>query len=167
MLEIVSDPDLAIDIRKIILLLLGPKEVETISFMFMDGVVFFGYTVFHEDLKKYFILINLKVKEMLNEKEGVEIVCAMLAHEIGHIKDDQKTGIHLKESDYFLLSKELGADKEALVFLGRIYRNPKKILLKQIEFAKDTVLKCGHATKKDKALTTFLAKKRQEALAIS
>lgn len=153
-LEEVSDPELGKKIRKMILELIGPEEAGTVGFIFVTNVIFLGYSVFHEELKKYFILINIKVKEMLCEEKDIEIVHVMIAHEIGHFRKDKEAGE----------SSCIEADKEALIILSRIYKNPKEVLLNQIDFAEKNVLEHNQTTKKEKEMTAYLAKQRRNAL---
>lgn len=163
----INDPELEKYFRNLVQKLLGPEKtkVKLPNFIFINGLPFLAYTAFNEETKEYLIYINKKTKKMIGEKNGKKIVCAMLAHEIGHIISDMRETIILEEGTCFSLPKELEADHEALKLLQNIYKNPKKILLMQICFAEKTVVENKNATKKGKEVITSLAEKRRNALA--
>lgn len=153
MLKRVNDSYLSEKIQEMILELIDPIEEGAINFIFVTDVPFLGYTIFNEGLGKYFILINIKVKEMICEEAAVEIVYAMLSHEIGHVLKDLES----RETSC------IEADGKALVLLGKIYKNPIEVLLKQINYVEKKALE-SNATKREKEMTISLAKRRRNAL---
>ncbi|HPN54714.1 MAG TPA: hypothetical protein PLB52_02170 [Candidatus Moranbacteria bacterium] len=170
----ITDPELENQLSKITLSLAGASLFSKIKVILTDNIGCLGYFGFNFQSAEGIIMVNVKAKKMLNDKEERSIVFATLSHEIGHIKHClENVAFYLKlkkGGDSFLEINdevELSADREALPLLKKFYENPKEILLKQIEFAVQTVMQCEYATEEDKKATVALARKRREALNFS
>lgn len=110
------------------------------------------------------ILVNIKIKAMLNNEEEKDIAYAMLAHEVGHTLTCKDKYFEVEGDPLYILEWEIESDKKALTLLGNVYDNPKEILLKQINYAHQAVVKYENATSEDIFLTAELAEKRRNAL---
>ncbi len=161
----IRDPDFEKSISEMVYQLAGPELASKIIITLIDNVACLGSFEVNPELGKGIILVNVKAKEMLLPEEGRKIVYAMLAHEVAHIKNCLE-GIAYSAIDLFTKT-ELEADKGALIFLEKIYENPRDVLLMQIAFSLNAGLTCAYATDADKKLTSALATKRREALLCS
>lgn len=167
----INDTELQKSLSEIIYQLAEKELASKITIMLKDDVGYIGAFGVSFKAREGIIIINIKAKKMLQSKKDRHIVYAVLSHEIGHIKhclENEELYLKLKKGkDSFVeigVGEELAADKEALVFLKKIYQEPKKILLRQIKFAVNAVMQCDYATEEDRKTTRILAKKRREAL---
>lgn len=142
------------------------EEVSKIDIVLVKDMVNLGLTIIDKDKERHWgtcrsfshILVNIKVKTMLENEDEKDIVYAILAHEIGHIMSMEDKYFEIEETAGCILEWEIESDKKALMLLGNIYDNPKDILLKQINYVRKRIYDCEDA-KIDIHLTTELAEK--------
>jgi hypothetical protein len=172
--EPVNDPELEKSILAMVNQLIEPEAASKIDFVLVKDMPFLGLTVVDTDKERHWgtcrsyshILINIKVKTMLENDEGKDIVYAILAHEIGHTMTCEDKYFEGEEMEHYymepcFLEWEIESDKKALILLKNIYDNPKEILLKQINY----VLKNMYKNPKiNIRLTMELNEKREKAL---
>lgn len=164
----VRDPDLKRDIFKIICLLFNNnKEIASkIMFTLCEDYLPIGcLKIFTE--KKYVIEISTRAKKMLKSEEGRAIICAIIAHEIGHLLFMEETNFYFEHSLDFKTKAEVEADKIALILLGRICSNPKELLLRQIDWALNATLSCENVTQDEITLAEMFVKERKKNLVIA
>lgn len=171
-MERVEDPELLKTILDIINKMIGLEAAAKIDIVLVTGLSGLGRAIVYRDkerhwgsCKSYFhVLVDIKVKPMLKNEEEKEIVCAMLAHEIGHTMTCKDQYFEIEEEPLYILEWEIESDKKALMLLGNIYDNPKEILKKQIDYVHHAVLEYENATSEDIFMTGELAEKRRNAL---
>jgi hypothetical protein len=100
-------------------------------------------------------------KALLQNEEGKYIVYATLAHEIGHIHFAKKTNFHYEDTVAWTLETEVRADEIALDLMQKIFKNPREILLRQIDRALGKMFKIKTTQEKiDLAVAIHEARKK-------
>lgn len=162
----VDDPCLEEEIREIIYQLFNnvEKYASSITFALYEDIIPLGHLWITP--QKHLILINIEAKEMLKSEEGRAIVCATLAHEIGHIYDAKNTHYYFEDTLEFRVKAEVKADQIALILMKRIYDNPKEILLKQINRAFNKMLDIENVDKVKMDLAIAFREERTKALMV-
>jgi len=107
--------------------------------------------------------INKKVKRMMQTKRGLKRAYAVFAHEIGHLLFHnaflEKMAI-ARSTAAFSVMAEKEADKHAMRLLGKLYPDPKEILLDQIDYALKISLKHAKTEEKKELAKTFAKERR-------
>lgn len=168
-MERVEDPELEKAILAIMNRLIEPEAAAKIDLVIVKEMPAMGLAIIDSDKERHWgtcrsyshILINIKVKIMLENDDGKDIVYATLAHEIGHTMTCEDKYFEGEEKQLYNLEWESASDKKALLLLTNIYENPKEILLKQINHVRNT---CRDHDEINIPLTMELAEKREKAL---
>lgn len=168
-MERVEDPELEKAILAIMNRLIEPEAAAKIDIVIVKEIPNLGLTIIDSDKERHWgtcrsyshILVNIKVKTMLENDEEKDIVHATFAHEIGHTMTCEDKYFEGKEMELYNLEWEIASDKKALMLLKNIYENPKDILLKQINHVRNT---CRDLDEINISLTMELAEKREKAL---
>lgn len=157
-----SDPELEKEILAIFCHLLPKSEALKVTFRLCDKIN--PIATLWMMPERYLLLINIKAKELLRNRKDKKLLYATLAHEIGHIKDTQETGLDFEKTIDLRVKKELRADEIAISLLEKIYQNPKEIMLKQIDFALSATLNCDFASQEEIEFDKIVAKERKQAI---
>lgn len=161
-MKYVSDPELEKEILAIFCQLLPVSEAMQITFGLCNEINPIATLWIMPD--KHLLHINTSTRNLLKSSDGKKLLHAAIAHEIGHIKDAQETGLDFEKTTDLYIAKELRADEIAISLLEKIYQNPKEIMLKQIDFALNATLNCGFALQEEIKLAKLFANARKQAI---
>lgn len=168
-MERVEDPELEKAILAIMNRLIAPEAAAKIDLVIVKEMPSLGLAIIDSDKERHWgtcrsyshILMNIRVKTMLENDEEKDLVYATIAHEIGHTLTCEDKYFESEEIQPYNLEWEIESDKKALMLLKNISETPKEILLKQITHVRDT---CRDHNEINIPLTMELAEKREKAL---
>lgn len=141
--------------------LLSGETPFKINFRIVQRVYFLGQTWIAGNDHR--VVINQQLGKIIRTNRGLRRAYAVLGHEIGHVlyhNDCLKNGMEIKTDLESLVSAEKEADKHAMRMLGKIYPDPKEILLDQISYALKISLKHAKTEEKKELAKTFAKERR-------